>query len=180
MIYREQENYTAAVDTFRKMLTLGDENARSGYQEIIDTYREAKQWPQATATAKEASQKMPDDRDLRMVLDAATGRHGAVRQVCRRHSLDDQRRTGRPRCLCPSRHHLYAREAMERRGRGSRQSRATLHQGRRQGLRLLPARRPVPAPEDVRSGGSRNSRKSLPPRPQPIRRPPPLSIISAT
>jgi len=46
MIYREQENYTAAVDTFRKMLTLGDENARSGYQEIIDTYRDAKpqQW----------------------------------------------------------------------------------------------------------------------------------------
>src|SRR5579872_1030674 len=70
MVYREQENYTAAVDTFRKMLSLGDENARSGYQEIIDTYREAKQWPQATAVAKEAVQKMPDDRDLRMVLDA--------------------------------------------------------------------------------------------------------------
>jgi len=70
MVYREQENYTAAVDTFRKMLTLGDENARSGYQEMIDTYREAKQWPQATAIAKEAVQKMPGDRDLRMVLDA--------------------------------------------------------------------------------------------------------------
>ena len=70
MIYREQENYTAAVETFRKMLTLGDDNARSGYQEIIDTYREAKQWPQATAAAKEAVQKLPNDRDLRMVLDA--------------------------------------------------------------------------------------------------------------
>jgi tetratricopeptide (TPR) repeat protein len=70
MIYRDQENYTAAVDTFRKLLTLGDDNARGGYQEIIDTYREAKQWPQATAVAKEAVQKMPNDRDLRMVLDA--------------------------------------------------------------------------------------------------------------
>jgi tetratricopeptide (TPR) repeat protein len=70
MIYREQQNYPAAVETFRKMLTLGDENARSGYQEIIDTYREAKQWSQATAVAREAVQKMPDDRDLRMVLDA--------------------------------------------------------------------------------------------------------------
>jgi len=69
-IYREQENYTSAVDAFRKMLPLGDESARSGYQEIIDTYREAKQWPQATAVAKEAVQKMPTDRDLRMVLDA--------------------------------------------------------------------------------------------------------------
>jgi tetratricopeptide (TPR) repeat protein len=70
MVYREQENYTAAVETFRKMLPLGDENARSGYQEIIDTYREAKQWPQATGAAKEAVQKLPNDRDLRMVLDA--------------------------------------------------------------------------------------------------------------
>jgi tetratricopeptide (TPR) repeat protein len=70
MVYREQQNYTAAVETFRKMLPLGDENARSGYQEIIDTYREAKQWPQATAVAKEAVQKLPNDRDLRMVLDA--------------------------------------------------------------------------------------------------------------
>jgi len=70
MIYREQENYTAAVETFRKMLPLGDENARQGYQEIIDTYREAKLWPQATAAAKEAVQKMPEDRDLRMVLDS--------------------------------------------------------------------------------------------------------------
>jgi tetratricopeptide (TPR) repeat protein len=78
MIYREQENYTAAVETFRKLLPLGDENARSGYQEIIDTYREAKQWPQATAAAKEAVQKMPADRDLRMVLDAQLADTGEV------------------------------------------------------------------------------------------------------
>lgn len=80
VVYREQENYGAAVDIFRKMLTLGDENARSGYQEIIDTYREAKQWPQATATAKEAVQKLPDDRDLRMVLDAQLADMGQVDQ----------------------------------------------------------------------------------------------------
>jgi tetratricopeptide (TPR) repeat protein len=77
-IYREQENYSAAVETFRKMLPLGEENARSGYQEIIDTYREAKQWPQATAVAKEAVQKMPEDRDLRMVLDAQLADAGEV------------------------------------------------------------------------------------------------------
>ncbi len=70
MVYRDQENYQAAVETFRKMLPLGDENARTGYQDVIDTYREAKQWPEATAAAKEAVQKLPDDRELRMVLDA--------------------------------------------------------------------------------------------------------------
>jgi tetratricopeptide (TPR) repeat protein len=63
------------------MLTLGDENSRTGYQEIIDTYREAKQWPQATATAKEAVQKMPDDRDMRMVLDAQLADMGEFDQA---------------------------------------------------------------------------------------------------
>jgi tetratricopeptide (TPR) repeat protein len=70
MVYRDQENYPAAVETFRKMIPLGDENARTGYQDVIDTYREAKQWPEATAAAKEALQKLPNDRELRMVLDA--------------------------------------------------------------------------------------------------------------
>jgi tetratricopeptide (TPR) repeat protein len=68
--YRDAGNNQAAIDAFRKMLTLGDENATRGYQQIIDTYREAKQWQQATATAKEAVQKMPNDRGLRMVLDS--------------------------------------------------------------------------------------------------------------
>ncbi len=66
-IYREQSNTTAALDTFRKMLPLGDDNAVRGYQEIIDTYRDAKQWPQATAAAKEAVTKLPNDRGLKMV-----------------------------------------------------------------------------------------------------------------
>jgi tetratricopeptide (TPR) repeat protein len=76
MVYRDQENYPAAVEAFRKMLALGDDNARSGYQNIIDTYREAKQWPQATAAAKEAVQKLPADRELRMVLDAQLADNG--------------------------------------------------------------------------------------------------------
>ncbi len=70
MVYRDQENYSAAVETFRKMLTLGDENAKRGYQNIIDTYRESKQWAQATAAAREAVQRLPNDREVRMVLDA--------------------------------------------------------------------------------------------------------------
>jgi len=69
MVYRDQENYPAAVEAFRKMIPLGDDNARTGYQDVIDTYREAKQWPEATAAAKEAVQKLPNDRELRMVLD---------------------------------------------------------------------------------------------------------------
>ena len=52
------------------MLALGDDNAERGYQQIIDTYREAKQWQKATDAAKEATQKLPNDRGLKMVYAA--------------------------------------------------------------------------------------------------------------
>src|SRR5438309_10946341 len=67
-VYRDQGNTQLAVDTFRKLLVLGDENAVRGYQQIIDTYRESKQWQQAAAAAKEAVEKLPNDRGLKMVL----------------------------------------------------------------------------------------------------------------
>src|SRR5258708_32758586 len=58
-IYRDNNNNVQALETFRKMVLLGDENAERGYQQIIDTYREAKQWQQATDTAREAGHKLP-------------------------------------------------------------------------------------------------------------------------
>jgi len=66
-VYRDSGNNQSALDTFRKMLPLGNDNAERGYQEMIDTYRQAKQWQQATDTAKEAVQKLPNDRGLKMV-----------------------------------------------------------------------------------------------------------------
>lgn len=69
-VYKDNSNTPAALDTFRKMLTLGDENAVRGYQQLIDTYREAKQWQQATDVAREATQKLPKDRGLKMVYAA--------------------------------------------------------------------------------------------------------------
>ena len=66
-VYRDNNNSQLAIETFRKMLGLGDENAQRGYQQIIDTYREARQWQQATDVAKEAVQKLPNDRGLKMV-----------------------------------------------------------------------------------------------------------------
>jgi tetratricopeptide (TPR) repeat protein len=66
-VYRDNANQLLAIQTFQQMLTLGDDNAKRGYQQIIDTYREAKQWQKATDAAKEATQKLPKDRDLKMV-----------------------------------------------------------------------------------------------------------------
>ncbi len=70
-IYREQGNNQAAIETFREIVALGDsENIERGYQEIIDTWREAKEWQKATDVAKEAVEKLPTSRDLKMVLAA--------------------------------------------------------------------------------------------------------------
>ena len=75
-IYRDQNNVSMAVETFRKMLPLGDDNAKRAYQEMIDTYRDAKEWQQATAVAKEATLRMPQDRELRLVLDSQLADQG--------------------------------------------------------------------------------------------------------
>jgi tetratricopeptide (TPR) repeat protein len=70
-IYRDQGNNVSASDTFRQMVALGGEdNQERGYQQIIDTWREAKEWQRATDVAKEAVQKVPKSVDLKMVLAA--------------------------------------------------------------------------------------------------------------
>ncbi len=67
-IYREAGRNQLAIETFRKMLELGDDGAERGYSQIIDTYREDKQWNQATAIAQEATKALPKDRPMRLVL----------------------------------------------------------------------------------------------------------------
>ncbi|HJS97924.1 MAG TPA: tetratricopeptide repeat protein [Terriglobales bacterium] len=80
-VYRDQNNVPLAIETFRKMLSLGEDNAKRAYQEMIDTYRDAKEWQQATGVAKEASTRMPQDRDLRLVLDSQLADQGQVDQA---------------------------------------------------------------------------------------------------
>jgi tetratricopeptide (TPR) repeat protein len=67
-VYRTMHKTQSSIETFQKMLELGDENASRGYQQMIETYRDAKQWPQATAVAKEAAAKLPQDRTLQFIL----------------------------------------------------------------------------------------------------------------
>ncbi len=66
-VYREANKPQLAVETFQKMLTLGDDNASRGYQEIIETYRDNKNWQSATSVADEAAKKYPNDRSLQLI-----------------------------------------------------------------------------------------------------------------
>jgi tetratricopeptide (TPR) repeat protein len=67
-VYRDQSNTKMAVDTFRRMIALGDDSIARGYQQIIESYRDAKDWPAATTAAREAVAKLPNNRELQMVL----------------------------------------------------------------------------------------------------------------
>jgi tetratricopeptide (TPR) repeat protein len=66
-VYREVNKPQLAIDTFRRMFDLGDDNAIRGYQQIIETYRDQKQWQMATTVADEAAKKFPNDRALQLV-----------------------------------------------------------------------------------------------------------------
>jgi tetratricopeptide (TPR) repeat protein len=70
-IYRDQGNNPAAIEVFREIVALGgDDDVERGYQQIIDTWRDAKEWQKATDAAQEAVRKLPASRDLKMVLAA--------------------------------------------------------------------------------------------------------------
>ncbi len=97
-IYRENNKNQLAIDTFRKMTTLGDDNAIRGYQEIIETYRDNKQWQLATNVADEAAKKFPNDRDLQMVAASQQADMGNptvaidhVKSLLKGNAADDQR-----------------------------------------------------------------------------------------
>jgi tetratricopeptide (TPR) repeat protein len=67
-IYREANRPLLALETFRKIIDLGGEESARGYQDVIDSYREQKQWNDATKTAQEAVKKLPDDKGLKLTL----------------------------------------------------------------------------------------------------------------
>ena len=66
-VYRDQNKTQLAVETFRKLVVLGDDSASRGFQQLVETYRDAKQWAQATAVAEEATKKLPKDRGLKLI-----------------------------------------------------------------------------------------------------------------
>ena len=67
-IYRAEGRPLLAMETFRKIIELGGDEGSRGYQEIIDAYRERKQWADAAKTVEEAVKKFPKDRPLNLML----------------------------------------------------------------------------------------------------------------
>ena len=66
IVYREQNKTSESVGTYKQMIELGGEYARSGYQGQIDAYRDAHQWKEATTVAGEAAKALPKDRSVQL------------------------------------------------------------------------------------------------------------------
>ncbi|HTZ48621.1 MAG TPA: tetratricopeptide repeat protein [Verrucomicrobiae bacterium] len=61
VLYREVQNYPAAIYTFQELGHLGEEEDHRARLLIMETYRQAKDMPKALQTGKDAMAKYPDD-----------------------------------------------------------------------------------------------------------------------
>jgi tetratricopeptide (TPR) repeat protein len=68
MLYRDTQNFQAAIYTFQELGRLGDEEDRRSRLLIMDTYRQARDLPKAMQAGKEALAKYPDDSSIRNSL----------------------------------------------------------------------------------------------------------------
>src|SRR6267142_4840722 len=68
MLYRDTQNFQAAIYTFQELGRLGDEEDRRSRLLIMDTYRQARDLPKAMQAGKEALAKYPDDSSSRNSL----------------------------------------------------------------------------------------------------------------
>ena len=135
------------------MFDLGDENAIRGYQEIIETYRDQKQWQMATTTAEEAAKKFPNDRSLQMVAASQRADLGdsaaAIAQVklMLKGTADD-------RDVYIALAQMYSRiEGLAAGGSQHQQGAGTVHQAGRQELCQVRRRLDLRAAEEIRTGG---------------------------
>src|SRR5437899_2915843 len=75
-LYREIQNYQAAIFTFEELGHLGEEEDRRARMMIMDTYRAAKDLPRALQTGKEAVTKYPADAGIRTSHALLLGENG--------------------------------------------------------------------------------------------------------
>jgi tetratricopeptide (TPR) repeat protein len=93
LIYREQNKTTEAVAAFKQIAELGGDcessasdddahicYAESGYENEVDSYREAHMWKEATAAAAEAAKALPKSHDAQLLYARQIADAGQVEQ----------------------------------------------------------------------------------------------------
>jgi tetratricopeptide (TPR) repeat protein len=64
-LYRDTQNYAAAINTYEELGHLGDDEDRRARLLMMDTYRMAKDLPKALQTGKEALARYPKDAEIK-------------------------------------------------------------------------------------------------------------------
>jgi tetratricopeptide (TPR) repeat protein len=80
-LYRDTQNYQAAVFTYEELGHLGEEEDRRARMMIMDTYRAAKDLPKALASGKEALAKYPADPAIRASHALLLGESGQTEEA---------------------------------------------------------------------------------------------------
>lgn len=79
-VYRDENKTDQAIAAYKAMIALGGVNAERGYQGEVDTYRDAKMLPQATAAAQQAVGALPKNVDLQLTLAGQLADTGKARE----------------------------------------------------------------------------------------------------
>jgi tetratricopeptide (TPR) repeat protein len=80
-LYRDTQNYQAAIFTYEELGHLGEEEDRRARMMIMDTYRAAKDLTKALATGKEALAKYPADPAIRSGHALLLGENGQTEEA---------------------------------------------------------------------------------------------------
>ena len=67
-IYRKQENYPAAIQTYQEMAKLGPESEKHAQMLLIETYRDSRDIDRAIVEAKKALSESPKDENLTVTV----------------------------------------------------------------------------------------------------------------
>ena len=80
-LYRDMQNFQAAIYTFEELGRLGEEEDRRSRMLIMDTYRAAKDLPKALQAGKDAVAKYPSDPGLRTSNALLLGENGQTEEA---------------------------------------------------------------------------------------------------
>ncbi len=82
-LYREVENFPAAINTFQEMLKLGEEEDRRARVLMIDAYRAGRDLTRALEASRKALELYPKDRSIRLTAAMLLGEKGDTDEAAR-------------------------------------------------------------------------------------------------
>jgi tetratricopeptide (TPR) repeat protein len=68
ILYREQNKIDKAIAAYQKMAEMGGDYAAHAYESELDAYRDVHEYDKATQVAREAVEKLPKDRSIKLML----------------------------------------------------------------------------------------------------------------